>query len=103
VRVLIPRAILSARDSRFRSHRFANGPFQLGDELFSLTPPDSACYTYGMHDRQDATHSPDLPEIGRLQLLAKTIFDGTKLPLVEPPSQNHHIWYELQTPRATRP
>jgi hypothetical protein len=27
--------------------------------------------------------------------LAKTIFDGTKLPLVVAPAQNHTPWYEI--------
>jgi hypothetical protein len=36
------------------------------------------------------------PEFGRRLFLAKTIFDGTKLPLVVESSQNHHIWYELR-------
>jgi hypothetical protein len=56
-----------------------------------------------MDHRQDAPHSPDSPEIGRLQLLTKTVFDGTKLPLVAPSSQNHHIWCELRRTPHTRP
>ena len=53
----------------------------LRDELFSLTPPDSACYTYAMDNRQDAPYSPGSPKIGRGLLAAEIIFDGTKLPL----------------------
>jgi hypothetical protein len=53
----------------------------LGDELFSLTPPDLPCYAYGMDNRHDAPDWPHSPEIGRRPLLAKTIFDGTKLPI----------------------
>ena len=51
----------------------------LRDEPFSLTPPDSACYTYAMVNRQDVPYSPGSPEIGRHLLLAEIIFDGTKL------------------------
>jgi hypothetical protein len=50
-----------------------------GDELFSLTPPDSACYTYPMVNRQDALYSPRSSEIGRHLLLVEIIFGGTKL------------------------
>src|SRR5208283_3909748 len=52
-----------------------------GDELFSLTAADLACYTYPMVNRQDALCSPGSPEIGRPLLLAEIIFDGTKLPI----------------------
>jgi hypothetical protein len=36
-----------------------------------------------------------VPEIIRLPPLAKTFFDGTKLPMVAMPCQTPHIWYEL--------
>jgi acetylornithine deacetylase/succinyl-diaminopimelate desuccinylase-like protein len=65
------------------------------DELFSLTPADLACYSYGMDYRQDAHHSPDSLRIPRLQPPTKTVFDGTKLPIVGEPSQNHNRWYNL--------
>ncbi len=49
--------------------------------MFSLPPPDSACYAYGMDHRQDAPYSPGSSEIGRLPLAAEIIFYGTKLAL----------------------
>ena len=52
-----------------------------GDELFSLTPADLACYTYAMVNRQDFPHLPGSPEIGRPWLLADIAFDGAKLAL----------------------
>ena len=52
-----------------------------GDELFSLPPPDLACYAYPMVNRQDSPHSPGSPEIARHQLRAEIIFVGTKLAL----------------------
>jgi hypothetical protein len=58
---------------------------RLGGELFSLTPANLSCYTYGM--RQDAPHSPDSSEIGRRLLPRKTNFDGTNPPMVADPSQ----------------
>jgi acetylornithine deacetylase/succinyl-diaminopimelate desuccinylase-like protein len=69
--------------------------FRLADELFSLTPADLACYSYGMDYRQDAQHSPDSLRVPRLQPPTKTVSDGTKLPIVEEPSQNHNRWYNL--------
>src|SRR5208282_1275828 len=53
----------------------------LGDELFSLTPADFACYIYAMVNRQDAPYSQVSPEVGRRRLAAEIIFDGTKLPI----------------------
>jgi hypothetical protein len=53
-----------------------------GDELFSLPPPDSACYAYAMVNRQDGPCSHRLLKVGRRPLTANINFDGTKLPLV---------------------
>src|SRR5208337_568383 len=50
-----------------------------GDELFSLTPADLACYTYAMVNRQDVPYSQVSLEIGRPPLAAEIVFDGTKL------------------------
>src|ERR1039457_6049492 len=46
-----------------------------------MTPADLACYAYAMVNRQDASYSPGSPEIGRRQLPAEIISDGTKLPI----------------------
>ncbi len=70
------------------------GP-DFGDELFSLPPPDVACYAYAMVNRQDAPYSHGSPKLGRGLLSAEIIFDGTKLALVVEQSQNHYGWYEL--------
>jgi hypothetical protein len=35
--------------------------------------------------------------IGQLPLNVETIFDGTKLPLVVGPSQNHNSWYRVSS------
>jgi len=86
------------------------------DEQLSLTTPDFLCYLYGM--RQAAPRSPSsastllsasgppshngkglgvrAPDATSEQ---KTISDGTKLPLVVHPPQNHHIWYYCSTIR----
>jgi hypothetical protein len=50
-----------------------------------------------MHNNcQAAATSPKSPEFQRHQRRAKTIFDGTKLPLVEHPPQYHNPRYESQ-------
>ncbi|MGA7870576.1 MAG: hypothetical protein WCA22_06725, partial [Candidatus Binatus sp.] len=64
----------------------------LGDELFSLTKVHFLCYAYGMH--QDAGYSPRSPSTGRRPPAAEIISDGTKLPMVVKPSEDHNIWYE---------
>src|ERR1700676_501184 len=48
--------------------------------------------------RQDAAYSPTSTKIGRPQLVAKTIFDGTKLPLVPQRPQHHYRWVFGQKP-----
>jgi hypothetical protein len=39
--------------------------------------------------------APLSPDMRPMPAFAKTIFDGTKLPLVVRPSQNHIPWYEI--------
>ena len=65
----------------------------LGMNLFSLTPPDLACYAYAMVNRQDVPYLPGSPEFGRHLLLVEIIFVGTKLAIEPQPSQNHYRWY----------
>jgi hypothetical protein len=68
----------SSRDSAILQLQ-RNEHRKFDDELFSLTPLDSTCYSYAM----DYSHYlPSSLEIGRDALLIKTSFDGTKLPLV---------------------
>src|SRR5579862_9967982 len=71
----------------------ASDALRFGDELFSLTPADLACYSYGMDYRQDAQHSPGSLAVRRHQPPAKPFSDGTKLPIVGELSQNHNRWY----------
>jgi hypothetical protein len=78
------------------------------DELFSLMSADLSCYAYGMDSRQDArTRRPPIRfpfPLGKglgvrfsvHHYAAKTISDGTKLPLVAEPSPNPNIWYETR-------
>jgi hypothetical protein len=59
------------------------------DELFSLMPVDFRWYQYSMR-RLQQFRTPE--ETG---LAPKTIFDGTKLPLVEVSLQDHNRWYKV--------
>jgi hypothetical protein len=61
---------------RIIGHWFSFGE---GDELFSLPPPDVACYAYAMVNRQDVPYLLPSPEIGRHQPAAEIVFVGTKL------------------------
>src|ERR1700722_12557921 len=47
-----------------------------------------------MDSRQGVPPPPAPPATGRPQPLSKTISDGTNPPVVDEPSQNHHIWRE---------
>jgi hypothetical protein len=47
-----------------------------------------------MANRQDAHYSRGPMALG-LPFRAEIVFDGTKLPLVVRPSQNHIPWYEI--------
>src|ERR1700693_2566960 len=87
----------SWRDPNPPPHRMITiNAFRCRDELFSLTPADLACYSYGMDYPQDAQHSPDLLRVsGRHQAPLKTFSDGPHLPMVEAPSQNHNRWYNV--------
>jgi len=60
-------------------------------ELLGLIQARSACYLHAMEN--DFRYPRGLLAIGGLRLRAKMFFDGTKLPLVVGPSQNHNRWY----------
>jgi hypothetical protein len=78
--------------SLFRNHIDAG----FEDELFNLIPTPLTCYVHGMQNRQAARHLRGLLAFGQLPLNAgKTVFDGTKLPLVVGPSKNHNRRYML--------
>jgi acetylornithine deacetylase/succinyl-diaminopimelate desuccinylase-like protein len=53
--------------------------------------------------RHDAAHSPASSKIGQPQLVAKTIFDGTKLPVVPQRPQHHYRWVIGQKPASRWP
>ena len=55
----------------------------------------SACYPLVMDTHHDDPTSRDPLAIGRHLLRAKTIFDGTKLPVVVGLPQNRYIWYRI--------
>jgi len=55
-------------------------PQKFRGELFTLTPPNCACYFFGM-DCHHAPDSPYSPELARPPLRTKTFFDETKLRL----------------------
>jgi hypothetical protein len=65
----------------------------LEDELFGLIHAHSACYLLGMENCPRYPRGP--LAIGGIQLGAKAIFDGTKLPLVVRSSRNHNKWYRV--------
>ena len=48
-----------------------------------------------MDKSHDVAHSTARLEIGRARLCAAKIFDGTKLPSVVEPFQNHYRWYKI--------
>ena len=54
-----------------------------------------ACYAQGMRNCQDARYSRGPLTIGRPSVRAEIVFDGTKLPLVVWPFQNHNRWYRV--------
>ena len=66
------------------------------DELFNLISAYLACYVHGMYHCKDARHLRGILAFGRFPLNAETVFDGTKLPLVVGPSQNHNGWYTVR-------
>ncbi|MFZ2062486.1 MAG: hypothetical protein WAU82_15855 [Candidatus Binatus sp.] len=72
---------LPATDRQRRSSLFSI--LLWGDELFSLNPPEYTCYQYGMDDPSSCLTLAQLaPDIRPTRPSAKTIFDGTKLPVV---------------------
>jgi hypothetical protein len=84
------------------------------DELSNLTPSDFSCYPYLMDNRHDAPatalliRSPfplgkglEVRFLGQ-HYAAKTIFDGTKLPLVVDTYEHHNRWYKIAFYAAER-
>jgi hypothetical protein len=58
-------------------------PQKFRGELFTLMAPHPAWYPYRMDNLDDAAHSPASAETARSPFSTKTIFDGTKLSVVE--------------------
>jgi hypothetical protein len=56
-------------------------PQKFRGELFTLTPPNCACYFFGMGNCHHALDSPYSLELAHPPLRTKTIFDETKLRL----------------------
>jgi hypothetical protein len=106
-----PKSRRAAASSGFRSYGSgARGTFSFqwyrtagkvsglgGSELFRLKPPEYTCYQCGMDDPTSClTLAPRAPDTRPTPVSAKTIFDGTKLPLVVRPPQNHIRWVVSQ-------
>jgi hypothetical protein len=63
------------------------------NELFGLIHAHSACYFLGMENCHRHPRGP--LGTGGLRFDQKTVFDGTKLPLVVVGVENHDIWYRI--------
>jgi hypothetical protein len=78
----------------------------MGDELLSLTPADSPCYTYGMDLFHNLFPSPEgrgvRGEVPRAAstITQKTTFDGTNPPIVD--SHPQTTTYGMKLPFCLR-